>query len=391
MISSRRLAREWALKILYQTDVGRSPRAEALDTALERLRREFVQKGSRTASGSATEQICLNSVTSALRNSLPTLRRGFEQAVTQVAARLLEEAPYWIELHFEKSFRYYAPGVPLTPPRLLTPFSDARLFAPLLPGTPSLDADLAPEERAQMTAFIATVRDNLPLRLKAEVQLTGRTFAKQLAQNRPLGVAPELLQAFMREAREKRNEELAARWRQVGEIVQKQTGDWLRTAAFTYKLVEGVAARRDEIDTAIEALASGWRLERQVAVDRNILRLAGFEMLFLPGIPTAASINEAVELAKKYSTTESGRFVNGVLGALANRVGDKSESAEALDAIEAGDQDDVLDLPDLSAVEETDDSDEADALDALETDEMPEIEAEGEAKAIRASQAAKAG
>lgn len=373
MISSRRLAREWALKILYQTDVGRSPRAEALDTALERLRREFVQKGSRTASGSVMEQICLDFITCALRDTLPTLRRAFEQVLTQVAARLLEEAPYWTELAFEKSFRYYAPGVPLVPPRLLTPFSDARLFAPLLPGTPPLDADLSPEEQAQLAAFIATLRENLPVRLKAELQVIARTFAKTLAQNRPLGVAPEALQAFLREARETQNDTLAARWRQVGEIVQKQTGDWLRTAAFTCKLVEGVAARRDEIDAAIEALASGWRLERQVAVDRNILRLAGFEMLFLPGVPAAASINEAVELAKKYSTTESGRFVNGVLGALANRVGDKTDSAEAQDAIEAGDQDDMLDLPDLSAVEETEDGDGADAPVAPEAeDEIPE-------------------
>ena len=66
--------------------------------------------------------------------------------------------------------------------------------------------------------------------------------------------------------------------------------------------------RREEIDVILSDLASGWKLERQAAVDRNILRLAALEMLFIPEIPFTASINEAVELAKKYSTAESGRF-----------------------------------------------------------------------------------
>ena len=79
-------------------------------------------------------------------------------------------------------------------------------------------------------------------------------------------------------------------------------------------------------------------------------------MLFLPAIPTGASINEAVELAKKYSTAESGKFVNGVLGALAVRVGDKLNlPAEAQDAIET-DKDDALDLPDIAVVEDEDDA-----------------------------------
>ena len=95
------------------------------------------------------------------------------------------------------------------------------------------------------------------------------------------------------------------------------------------RLVQGVAEQQKEIDAAIAALSAGWRMDRQVAVDRNILRLGGYEMLFLEGIPTAASINEAVELAKKYSTTESGRFVNGVLGALAVRVGSKLQGANS--------------------------------------------------------------
>jgi N utilization substance protein B len=89
------------------------------------------------------------------------------------------------------------------------------------------------------------------------------------------------------------------------------------TTSFMYDMVRGTTEKRSEIDQRLEALASGWTLDRQAAVDRNIMRLAAYEILFEADIPAGASINEAVELAKKYSTAESGRFVNGILGALA--------------------------------------------------------------------------
>ena len=105
--------------------------------------------------------------------------------------------------------------------------------------------------------------------------------------------------------------------------------------ALTEELVRGTLAHRDRIDARVAALATDWALDRQAAVDRNILRLASYEMLYRPDSPVAAVVNEAVELAKKYSTAESGRFVNGVLGALARQPrgetedgGDSSESRE---------------------------------------------------------------
>lgn len=82
-------------------------------------------------------------------------------------------------------------------------------------------------------------------------------------------------------------------------------------------LVRGTLAHQTEIDAQVAALATDWALDRQAAVDRNILRLSAYEMLHRPDAPVATVVNEAVELAKKYSTAESGRFVNGVLGALA--------------------------------------------------------------------------
>jgi N utilization substance protein B len=83
------------------------------------------------------------------------------------------------------------------------------------------------------------------------------------------------------------------------------------------RIVRGAWANLAEIDSRLSALSQDWALERQAATDRNILRMTAYEILYCPWSPVAAVINEAVELAKKYSTAESGRFVNGVLGALA--------------------------------------------------------------------------
>lgn len=88
---------------------------------------------------------------------------------------------------------------------------------------------------------------------------------------------------------------------------------------YAEELVRQTLAHIAEIDAHIAALTIDWAPDRQAAVDRNILRLAGYELLFRPDAPVAVVVNEAVELAKKYSTAESGRFVNGVLGALARQ------------------------------------------------------------------------
>ena len=72
-----------------------------------------------------------------------------------------------------------------------------------------------------------------------------------------------------------------------------------------------------EVDEMIQGAAEKWPLERLAAVDRNIMRLAVTEMLYGHDVPPSVAINEAVELAKKYGTEDSGRFVNGVLGAVA--------------------------------------------------------------------------
>jgi len=88
--------------------------------------------------------------------------------------------------------------------------------------------------------------------------------------------------------------------------------------AFRYakSLVSGTLEHREEIDDLIRAQADNWRLERMPAVDRNILRLAIFEMLYERDVPKLVIVDEAIELAKRFGSEQSGRFVNGLLDGL---------------------------------------------------------------------------
>ena len=85
----------------------------------------------------------------------------------------------------------------------------------------------------------------------------------------------------------------------------------------TQELVRGVDGNLATIDARIAAKAKGWTLARMPVLDLSVMRLATFELLARPHVPTAVVLNEAVELAKRYSTDDSGRFVNGVLAAIA--------------------------------------------------------------------------
>jgi transcription antitermination factor NusB len=84
-------------------------------------------------------------------------------------------------------------------------------------------------------------------------------------------------------------------------------------------LVRGTREKMQEIDEKLRGLSPDWPLERQATVDRNILRLAAFEIDNVKSVPNVVAINEAVELAKKFSTAESGKFINGVLAAYLRR------------------------------------------------------------------------
>lgn len=85
----------------------------------------------------------------------------------------------------------------------------------------------------------------------------------------------------------------------------------------TQELVIGVGRDTARLDELIAAKSKGWTLQRMPVLDLNVMRLAVYELLDRPHVPTAVVLNEAVELAKRFSTDDSGRFVNGVLAAIA--------------------------------------------------------------------------
>ena len=93
-----------------------------------------------------------------------------------------------------------------------------------------------------------------------------------------------------------------------------------RITDFTRDLVLGVEERLDELDLLIGDHAEEWTIERMAVVDRNLLRVACFELLHRPDVPPGAAIAEAVEAAKELSTEGSGRFVNGILGKIAREI-----------------------------------------------------------------------
>jgi len=100
-----------------------------------------------------------------------------------------------------------------------------------------------------------------------------------------------------------------------GEVPQfwRHFGKGGQVPPYLVKLVQGVVDNQEELDSLIRQHSEHWRLERMAVVDRNLLRLALYELLHEPDVPAKVVINEAVELAKRFGSEESGSFVNGIL------------------------------------------------------------------------------
>jgi N utilization substance protein B len=103
-----------------------------------------------------------------------------------------------------------------------------------------------------------------------------------------------------------------ARWGQQVEL-PPPTAEEASVQAFAEPLIRGALEHLAEIDAQIKKYARNWDIHRMAVVDRNVLRLAIYEMLYREDIPPIVSINEAVDIAKRFSTEESGKFVNGIL------------------------------------------------------------------------------
>ncbi len=89
-----------------------------------------------------------------------------------------------------------------------------------------------------------------------------------------------------------------------------------KSRKYAARLIAGVCRNLEDIDRRIEAAAQNWRLPRLAVTDRNLLRIAAYEMLFCDDVPAQVAINEALEIAKKYADSDSPKFINGVLDAL---------------------------------------------------------------------------
>ena len=103
-----------------------------------------------------------------------------------------------------------------------------------------------------------------------------------------------------------------------------------KTKPFFLKLVDGVLKAQPEIDTLIEQYSKNWKIHRMSLVDRNVMRIAIYELIYCVDIPAKVSINEAVDIGKKFGTEESGAFINGILDSIrmALEKGDISEKQE---------------------------------------------------------------
>jgi N utilization substance protein B len=101
-------------------------------------------------------------------------------------------------------------------------------------------------------------------------------------------------------------EQMASLWQS-----EPETGQEVRQ--FSEMLVDGVVKNMTRIDKVITEYATNWQLSRMAVIDRNILRMATYELLYLDDVPPKVAINEAIDIAKKYGDQDSGKFVNGVL------------------------------------------------------------------------------
>ena len=123
--------------------------------------------------------------------------------------------------------------------------------------------------------------------------------------------------------------ETALEFTDLSNLSSKDPGKADEVREYARTLVSGIRENRAELDESITQLAQDWPLDRQPSVDRNILRLALYEMKYVDSVPPVVAVDEAVEMAKKFSTEDSGKFVNGVLAGYLRKLNEKPEENES--------------------------------------------------------------
>ena len=122
---------------------------------------------------------------------------------------------------------------------------------------------------------------------------------------------------------------------------------------FAHALVHGVLDHQEEIDAMITKVTQNWEISRMAVIDRNVLRVATHELLHLDDIPPKVSINEAIEIGKRFSTTNSGAFINGILDKIMNHHLPGCEAEEdAAESAESEEGDEEAAAPDAQPAEE---------------------------------------
>lgn len=260
----RRIARELALRVLYEVDVGRQPAREALQGALDQIAggvRAGITMAVREAEAAMKREPSGPAVFTP--RSVSVERRRVARAVTRALER--------IAIAFE--------------PTLAELFSLSAATDALRHGAGQARLALSEASAGPLARLRRTLDSSM-------LDLQEREHAWRVAQRAVERMATTL---------------------------DRRSETSLKTAHMLSSLVRGALRFRDEIDEQVRPLVSDWPTERQSAVDRNVLRLAAFEILHREDTPVPVALNEAVELAKRYGTEESGRFVNGVLSALVAR------------------------------------------------------------------------
>jgi N utilization substance protein B len=165
----------------------------------------------------------------------------------------------------------------------------------------------------RMIRYVMALRRHLDSTSIAQATMTRRTRGREIAlqvlyqTEQNSGLAPEEIRRF---------------------VERRLRGD-KKLVEFAEALISGVQANKPRLDALISEVAENWRLDRMAAIDRNIIRLGAYEMLHCPEVPTKVAINEALELAKRYSTAHSSRFVNGILDRLQTSGGGSLSDAPA--------------------------------------------------------------
>ncbi len=150
------------------------------------------------------------------------------------------------------------------------------------------------------------------MRLRRIAREKALQFLFQHEVNPTEGLVREL-DAFWAEQFRAMREERGDKPVEEGEPEPAPTTDEAAIRSFADGLVEGTLSRMADIDAELSRVMINWSLHRLAAVDRNILRMAVYEMRFRDDIPPVVTINEAIDIARKFSTADSGKFVNGIL------------------------------------------------------------------------------